>query len=247
VIGGTTLNGESVAAVRFDAFKGKDAGKIAVVAWSGLLKLQDSTDHDPSEKVVMLNELMLESDHFKDVKFRLSDGEESAHKSVLAVASEVFSAMLLGQMKESHIGTIDLPDVNCATMRVFLRQLYTRHVQPKDWGGLDGDLVPLHILVGSVSLARKYLVNDVLEDGIEALKGRIKFIDVVVFDEILSAAIALDLQPLRHVALETAKGSASVRNHYNACGFRPEVQFELTGLWPPPPTTRQTRKRARIA
>merc|ERR1711879_939914 len=110
---------------------------------------------------------------------------------------------------------------------------------------MGGDLMPLHMLVGSVVLAKKYLVHSLVQEGVEALKARISsFKDVKAFEDILLAAIAADLQPVRHAALEAARCSNAVRDHYHAGKFRPEVQFELAVVWP---ASTLTRKRARVA
>lgn len=73
-------------------------------------------------------------DENKDVSFKLADGEERAHRVVLMSASEVFSSMFKLSMRESFEKVVELPDVSCVAMRVFLRLLYTGHVDAADWG-----------------------------------------------------------------------------------------------------------------
>merc|ERR1711964_482146 len=80
----------------------------------------------------MYERMFLDED--KDVLFKLADGEERAHKVVLKAASEVFSGMFKHGMRENAEGVVELPDVSRAAMRVFLRLIYTGHVDPSDWG-----------------------------------------------------------------------------------------------------------------
>ena len=70
----------------------------------------------------------------KDVIFKLSDGEETAHKAVLAASSDVFKTMLSHDMRERD-GTVELQDVDKVTTRVFLGLLYTGRICAEDWSG----------------------------------------------------------------------------------------------------------------
>ena len=58
-------------------------------------------------------------------------------------------------------------------------------------------------------------------------------------------AVAQDLGALRLAAAQAAQRSADVRRRYDAGELRPEVQFELQGIWPPP--SARERKRRRIS
>eukprot|EP00929_Paragymnodinium_shiwhaense_P113405 TRINITY_DN81697_c0_g1_i1.p1 TRINITY_DN81697_c0_g1~~TRINITY_DN81697_c0_g1_i1.p1 ORF type:complete len:387 (-),score=60.46 TRINITY_DN81697_c0_g1_i1:204-1364(-) len=69
----------------------------------------------------------------KDVTFKLSDGEEKAHRNVLAAASDVFAGMFEQDMREKKDGVIELPTVDKVSMRIFLRLLYTDRLDPSDW------------------------------------------------------------------------------------------------------------------
>merc|ERR1711972_214201 len=109
----------------------------------------------------------------------------------------------------------------------------------KDWhcrSISDDDTLPLHIFLDVVALARKYVVDHVMEVTIEALKRRLynSKEDVAVYTEIFAAAIAMDLGAVRVAAIDVARFSSAVRQNYDASRLRPEVQFELRGLWPPP-------------
>eukprot|EP00929_Paragymnodinium_shiwhaense_P060328 TRINITY_DN30141_c0_g1_i1.p1 TRINITY_DN30141_c0_g1~~TRINITY_DN30141_c0_g1_i1.p1 ORF type:complete len:380 (-),score=70.23 TRINITY_DN30141_c0_g1_i1:359-1498(-) len=78
------------------------------------------------------NNLFIDED-LKDVTFRLQDGEERAHRNILMAASEVFKGMFKFDMKENQEGVVELPDLDRTSMRVFLRLIYTGHVDPTDW------------------------------------------------------------------------------------------------------------------
>eukprot|EP00929_Paragymnodinium_shiwhaense_P104930 TRINITY_DN69762_c0_g1_i1.p1 TRINITY_DN69762_c0_g1~~TRINITY_DN69762_c0_g1_i1.p1 ORF type:complete len:386 (-),score=78.37 TRINITY_DN69762_c0_g1_i1:115-1272(-) len=88
-------------------------------------------DSDVVELLAMYGGLL--SDENKDVTFKLADGEEHAHKNILMAASEVFAGMFKQGMREKQEGVIELPDVSRIAMKVFLRLLYTGHVDPADW------------------------------------------------------------------------------------------------------------------
>eukprot|EP00929_Paragymnodinium_shiwhaense_P107988 TRINITY_DN74321_c0_g1_i1.p1 TRINITY_DN74321_c0_g1~~TRINITY_DN74321_c0_g1_i1.p1 ORF type:complete len:378 (+),score=78.53 TRINITY_DN74321_c0_g1_i1:139-1272(+) len=76
---------------------------------------------------------LFEEDELKDVTFKLADGEERAHRNILMGASEVFGGMFKFNMRETREGLVELPDVDRISMRVFLRLIYTGHVDPSDW------------------------------------------------------------------------------------------------------------------
>eukprot|EP00929_Paragymnodinium_shiwhaense_P031098 TRINITY_DN17507_c0_g1_i1.p1 TRINITY_DN17507_c0_g1~~TRINITY_DN17507_c0_g1_i1.p1 ORF type:complete len:123 (-),score=14.12 TRINITY_DN17507_c0_g1_i1:317-685(-) len=69
----------------------------------------------------------------KDVTFKLADGEQKAHKCVLEASSEVFAGMFEQDMRERKDGVVELPTVDKVSMRIFLRLLYTSHMDPSDW------------------------------------------------------------------------------------------------------------------
>eukprot|EP00929_Paragymnodinium_shiwhaense_P041895 TRINITY_DN21754_c0_g3_i2.p1 TRINITY_DN21754_c0_g3~~TRINITY_DN21754_c0_g3_i2.p1 ORF type:complete len:394 (+),score=46.87 TRINITY_DN21754_c0_g3_i2:68-1183(+) len=83
-------------------------------------------------------------DASKDVTFKLADGEERAHRLILQTASEVFRGMFNQDMREKTDGIVELPNVDRIAMRVFLRLIYTGHIDDADWrqlataGGCNG-------------------------------------------------------------------------------------------------------------
>lgn len=88
--------------------------------------------------------LFLADDAEKDVTFRCAQGRVlKAHRFMLKAASEVFAGMFNSPMRESQDGEISLPDVDTKAMKVFLRLLYTGHVDPADWGASASDGTPV--------------------------------------------------------------------------------------------------------
>ncbi|CAK0899758.1 unnamed protein product [Prorocentrum cordatum] len=217
------------------------------------LEIVDSTVAVPQGQLDLYDRL-LEDQSFHDVTFKLSDGEERAHKSVLAAASSAFGTMFSPPMQEGATGKVSLPETPVATMRVFLRLLYSGGVESKDWqtapSSADDEVIPLRTLLEVVTLARKYVVDNVLEVTVEALKRRLQSSkeDVNVYQDIFAAAIQMDLGAVRVAAIDVARSSSAVRQHYDSQRLRPEVQFELRGLWPPPRSSQAApcRKRSRL-
>jgi len=307
--------------------------------WTGVLKEMEYMGNPAGEAVVGMYEHMLKSRQFADVTFVLADGEEMAHRAVLAASSEVFHAMFLHSMQEGQGGKVELTDLKRASMRVFLRLIYTGHVDPHDWredvqpeeqdnerrvvarqvppcagstgstgsmrehghapdrpeaplveqnaghlhvtsqthlnetvqedsdqgqdpsesedqsedededdeyatGDDDDEIatacekkVPLEIIFDVAGLAKKYLVDRVLQSAIEALKSRLHQAwvhgDVTVFEETLAVAIRLDIGAVRLAAMELARRSRAIRTCFKLRKFRPEVQQELQALWAP--------------
>merc|ERR1711982_182815 len=63
-------------------------------------------DVAPDVSLADMNQRLFDQETFKDVKFVLDDGEEMAHKAVLAAASEVFAAMFASKMQEGATGEV---------------------------------------------------------------------------------------------------------------------------------------------
>jgi len=83
----------------------------------------------------MYERMFLDED--KDVIFELADGQETAHKAILKASSDVFAGMFKHNMLEKTEGIVSLPDINRTTMRVFLRLIYTGHVDHADWAHMN--------------------------------------------------------------------------------------------------------------
>lgn len=176
-----------------------------------------------------LTSRLFEDEESKDVTFKLSDGEVRAHRLVLKQLSEVWSRMFATQMAEAYSGVIRVPEVNCVSMRVFMRLLYTAHVCKSDWQGDGGgassekashqpssssdDAVPLDVLISVASLAKAYMVQSTLSLVLQTLKGRLEAAKrrgaVSVFERIASGAIKADIGPLRLAALDAARDFAT--------------------------------------
>mmetsp|Transcript_60115 Transcript_60115/g.143257 ORF Transcript_60115/g.143257 Transcript_60115/m.143257 type:complete len:350 (+) Transcript_60115:93-1142(+) len=305
-----------------------DVGKVAIVEgircrvnfpkhlrWNGLLQELEVVMCEKDRALLGVMEMyehLFNSRKFEDVTFELMDGREGAHKAVLSAASEAFAAMFEQPMQESQSGRVELTTVKRATMRVFLRLLYTGRVDPRDWeeenlmqvschsrspdepersvmedleykDAVDNDahsvesgeheetddadmedqnwpngpaiisteasvelsptrighvIVPLETLCEVTGLAQKYMVNNVLELTVEALKVRVQKAAVekntAVFEQILSVAVKMGLGAVRTQAVQVAKTSKAIRRRYDAKQFHPEVQSELQAVWPPP-------------
>jgi len=205
---------------------------------------RNKSEGDALKAVVDIMERMFLDDD-KDVTFELMDGQEYAHKAVLKASSEAWGSMLASEMKERN-GVIKLPDVNCVAMRVFLRLLYTGHVNPEDWASFNKKdacsptAPPLSILLTVVLVAKRYMVSTVLSLATQALKSRLgtakRKSDVVTFETIFASAIAADVGALRLAALDLGRSFDSLRTKYMSKELRPEVQFELEAIWSTPPS-----------
>jgi len=204
--------------------------------------------------VLDMNERLLEDDKFHDVTFKLDGGEACAHRSVLAAASPAFAGMFAVPMREKTSGVVDLQDVKVTPFRVFLRMLYTGHVDAKDWTDVwtktteDPDVMSLELLIDVAKLAKRYLIPTVASFAIEALKRRMEDAteNAVIIETVLSAAILADLGSVRVAAIEIAKSSKSLRRKYDESDLLPEVAAELQGIWPPAKQAKQTSKRVRL-
>merc|ERR1712060_1010047 len=98
--------------------------------------------------------------------------------------------------------------------------------------------VPLDTLCEVAGLAQKYMVSNVLQLAIEALKVRLQKAvvekNVTVFEEIMAVAIAMGLGAVRTAAAQVARKSKAVWKRYDVKQLRSEVQLELQAVWPPP-------------
>lgn len=189
-----------------------------------------------NESVAELNRRMFECEALKDVTFIVDDGEEKAHKAVLAAASEVFESMFTSGMQETQTGQVELRSTSRVAMRVFLRLVYTGGVEPADWNDPQAERMPLSTLGEAAGLAKKYMVASVLQQTLEALKKRVEEAgtksDVLAIEELIAIAVKLDSSALRYHVLSSAKVCQPLQERYNARELKPEVQAELEGLWP---------------
>jgi len=201
--------------------------------------------------VLQLVDRLWEDHSTKDVTFKVTDGEVQAHKCVLAAASPVLSSMFSGPMLESRTASVELPQVDQVTMRVFLRLLYTGAIDIRDWAGSardrskEADELPLVLLLGVLRVAKKYLADSVTKLVVEVLKTRLAQASGIpeTVETILAASIAEDIGALRMASIQVAKQSEAMRERYETGELRPEVEAELQALWPP---RRPQLKRARL-
>ncbi|XP_015905775.1 speckle-type POZ protein B [Parasteatoda tepidariorum] len=68
-----------------------------------------------------------------DVKLQCGDAVLSAHKSLLAARSPVFSAMFDHDMIEKQTGVVNIPEKDPETLKSFLDFIYTGRVDMKDY------------------------------------------------------------------------------------------------------------------
>jgi len=204
-----------------------------------------------------LCESLHDDQQFKDVTFKLGDGEVRAHRCVLAAASPAFAGMFTSPLRESSSGVVELPDCKDRAMRVVLRILYTGHVDPRDWCSIcrgngradDEDLeaMPLDLMLDVVKVAKRYMIDAVLRISIEAVKARLS--DAAekpeLIETVLAEAIAADLGPVRIAAIKAAESSQALRTKYDERALRPEVQMELQAVWPPVAERKHKRVRVR--
>jgi len=108
----------------------------AIIACTTALSMM-TMDPQVADVLAMTERMFEDPDGDKDVTFKLSDGEECAHKVILKAASEVFAGMFQQDMREKTRGVVELLDTSRVAMRVFLRLIYTGNVNPADWGQLD--------------------------------------------------------------------------------------------------------------
>lgn len=87
------------------------------------------------QETFSLWEKLIDDDSLKDVVLVSSDGQEIlAHSLILSQASDCFKEMLrCTSMKEGQSKRVILPDLSFAEIRIFLRLLYTGHLDPQDW------------------------------------------------------------------------------------------------------------------
>merc|ERR1712151_979316 len=95
--------------------------------------------------------------------------------------------------------------------------------------GAAAPVPPIDILLAAAALAKKYQVEWLLAVLVDVLKRRVS---EQSFERILTAAMSLDLAPVRLCTLDFAKTSTVVRNRYEAGDFLPEVMFELQAVFP---------------
>lgn len=202
---------------------------------------------DPAEAVFDMTERLFALPG-KDVTFVLSDGEVEAHSLVLMAGSEVFQEMMKSEMLEGRTRRIELQE-NAATIRVFLRLLYTGHVDSSDWttGSIGEDAVPLDIIVGVAVLVKKYMVEPLVDLTTQTVISRLNSLlqdesKVGSWEEAMSAVLRHDLAPVRTACLEEAKSNEFLRRRYHEKQLKPEVQYELSAFWGTP-TSRRSRSR----
>jgi len=104
--------------------------------------------------------------------------------------------------------------------------------------------MPLQVLFGCASIAKRYLVSGILFRTVAWIKDAICSEN---FEEAVRSAVALDLRPVLMFCLQLAKTGddkcpADLRQRYDEGRVDPEIAYELQAIWSPP----KGRKRRRI-
>merc|ERR1740121_1689386 len=86
---------------------GPKESEILPMVAAGSTPQCDQDDSTLDDHVTALNHRMFEQESHKDITFVFDDGEERAHKAVLAAASDAFAAMFASSMQETISGRID--------------------------------------------------------------------------------------------------------------------------------------------
>lgn len=97
---------------------------------------------------------LLVSEKFTDITLLVDGNKLQAHKNILASRNEVLEAMLTNDMVEKNKNVIDIPDVDIATFKAFLKYVYT--------GIVEDENLTLELLI----LADKFL-DQTLKDSCE--------------------------------------------------------------------------------
>lgn len=161
------------------------------------------------EAAACLYEKLLADDESKDLEIEMSDGVVRAHSIVLCASSDAIAGMLRGgSAATSPQKRISWREHSVEVGRFFLRLLYTGTVDEKDWnqgGGArrDGETdVPVRLLMGSLSIAKVYIITPLICPLTETIKKRLA---VNTFDTICASAIKADVMPLRHYCMKYAE------------------------------------------
>jgi len=135
---------------------------------------------------------VLERGFGADITLKLADGERRVHKLVLGARSVVFRQMFETNMIELRTGTVDMPDVEGATIDAFLRFLYT--------GALPGgDSQQLDLCKALLPLAKKYEVTALTDHCSDKLKTELKVDNAAA---LLQMADTFNVTTLREAAIK---------------------------------------------
>jgi len=88
---------------------------------------------------------------------------------------------------------------------------------------------PLEFLLAAAMLAKKYQVEWLLAVLVDVVKQRLT---EQSFERILTAAIQIDLSPVRLCALEFARSNTTIRSRYNSGSYSSELMFEMQAVFP---------------
>lgn len=93
---------------------------------------------DPPEDLAINLGHLLDTQEFSDFTINTADEPLKVHKTILAMRSPVFKAMLKNdRFEENKTNEINMDTVNSATMRIFLRYIYTDKLEFGEGAGTD--------------------------------------------------------------------------------------------------------------
>lgn len=177
-----------------------------------------SSDVPCGEKPIdELLERLLKDEDFKDTTIEFSDGTLRAHGSILAAGSDAVRGILVnGEASASR--SLSWKEQDVSVGQFFLRLLYTGYASETDWQehdpdeeGKEGSQLPaeppMHLLLGSLSIAQVYQFVGILEQVVASVKRRL---NADTFNDICKTAIQHDVQSIRtHCLLIAASGATT--------------------------------------
>eukprot|EP00448_Togula_jolla_P013938 CAMPEP_0170577092 /NCGR_PEP_ID=MMETSP0224-20130122/4739_1 /TAXON_ID=285029 /ORGANISM="Togula jolla, Strain CCCM 725" /LENGTH=501 /DNA_ID=CAMNT_0010899973 /DNA_START=34 /DNA_END=1536 /DNA_ORIENTATION=- len=107
---------------------------------------------------------MLDSALFSDISVVAEGTEFAAHRNILAARSPVLHSMLTSEMTEASRGRVEVPDIDAATMKHFLRFIYSGSFDAGKGDGPDGYSEPNEVLMG------RWFFEDMDEGSFEVTK-----------------------------------------------------------------------------
>uniref|UniRef100_A0AC34RAY7 BTB domain-containing protein n=1 Tax=Panagrolaimus sp. JU765 TaxID=591449 RepID=A0AC34RAY7_9BILA len=130
----------------------KQFGKKADLFQDGFMKIHADLEFNFEPEMLEIlrkeefhNVASLFDERFKDFVIQVEKKEYKVHRSIIAIASPVFAAMLEPQCKESQEGNVDVKDFDIVTVRAAVDFMYTLNINS-----------PLTTLLNLAKFADKY-------------------------------------------------------------------------------------------
>eukprot|EP00746_Dinoflagellata_sp_MGD_P127107 gnl/MRDRNA2_/MRDRNA2_61777_c0_seq1.p1 gnl/MRDRNA2_/MRDRNA2_61777_c0~~gnl/MRDRNA2_/MRDRNA2_61777_c0_seq1.p1 ORF type:complete len:258 (+),score=45.76 gnl/MRDRNA2_/MRDRNA2_61777_c0_seq1:123-896(+) len=155
----------------------------------------------------VMYERLFVSEESKDVTIKMSNGTLLAHSVILGAASDALKGMLSNGIAKTE-KTLSWEEHPVEVGSFVLRLVYTGSIEEcSDWEkDTDGHaVIPLKILLGGLRISAFFQIIHLIKPLCEAAERRIS---TSTFNEIYSAAIAIDLTALRQCCFSFAKEQA---------------------------------------